>query len=707
MHDIIFCSVPYAELEHIYSAPAILKGVVVDQGYTSKTFDFSLNLLNMCDRDVGLLFKVQEYFIVDRAFDQWEHKDTLEAWYQEIIETLQSNPSKFIGISTISIYTQKAVYELCQRIRAAGIDSKIVVGGRGINVRTFGNISINLGIKGRDKLAKFGEILTQRNLADHVVYGDGEQAILDILKGNTPETAPQKDDTFKYPIPNYDDYRLDQYLVTNENLNFPITGSKGCVRDCDFCDVKYQFGKFRYRTGRDIANEMIALSQKHGFRKFMFTDSLVNGGLKIFEEFVTIMAEYNQHHTNHRIRWNGQYICRPASQMPRHLYPLMAMSGAEGLTIGAESGSNNVLQAMNKKTTVEALYDELEQFRLNNISCVLLTFPAHWSETWEDFIDHCKMFINVVPYVRYGTISAIYPGMPAMLLDGTPSRFDADVNQVALSTFNPEHIYFCRNNITRTYKDAIFRQLLVYQIFDKLKIPYGRKTINLTYNINILESSWEQINQFYQEELANIQVDPQQLINSKGQHYFDHFDKFIEQLLPRTHRVCLDIEVGEINNPPLNLIIDFNGEELFNQPVVKDRQIEVDIPEGKYNKLTLTVTGKGQHDTRVEDGKIVADKYIRLRKLMLANYNLTNDYEFFRENFEYYLTDTDQTTTATPGFWNNAELTLKWSNSFVNFYHTKTRSNTGLSHGIETDYDNDYHSEKLPKLLAALDRLIV
>ena len=85
-------------------------------------------------------------------------------------------------------------------------------------------------------------------------------------------------------MPDYSDYEIDQYMWDKSGPMIPITGSKGCVRNCDFCDVRFQFGKYQFRTGKDIAKEMISLSQKHGYRKFQFTDSLVNGSLKVMKD---------------------------------------------------------------------------------------------------------------------------------------------------------------------------------------------------------------------------------------------------------------------------------------------------------------------------------------------------------------------------------------------------------------------------------------
>jgi hypothetical protein len=70
MHDIIFCSLPYSNLDHIYSAPAILKGAAVSNGFTAKTVDFGCELLNQCNRNTDQFDRVQSY-IRYTAADQW------------------------------------------------------------------------------------------------------------------------------------------------------------------------------------------------------------------------------------------------------------------------------------------------------------------------------------------------------------------------------------------------------------------------------------------------------------------------------------------------------------------------------------------------------------------------------------------------------------------------------------------------------------
>lgn len=499
MLDIIFCSIPIREMDQVYSAPAILKSVVQENGYQAKTKDFGVDLLNLCNRNPELFIRVQNYFqVADNPLSDSE-KQIIDQFYNKVLEYFKANPSKYIGFSVFSFLTHKALVEIAQMLKNNGIDSKIVIGGRGVKVTPFSSITKLIKLNSLDRHLHFGQIAVQKKIVDHCIVGDGEDAILNLLRGE-PVKENNQTETFKYPLPDYSDYEFDQYLWENNEIMFPITGSKGCVRRCDFCDIHHQFGKYKYRTGEDVANEMINISHMYGYRKFQFTDSLVNGGLKPLEEFCNILAEYNDGHPDHKITWNGQYVCRPEEHMPERLYPLMARAGAHGLTIGAESGSNHVLEHMNKKTSIEALLHELKLFEKYGITCMLLTFVGHWAETSEDFIEHCQMLVDIAPYAHSGTISGVSLGPIAAILDGTPSQEEVKRGEITQSEFDKEYVWSVKYNPENTYKERIRRRIIVNQLASKLKLPITDEVDWLIFLTSKTETWHKEINEFY----ANI-----------------------------------------------------------------------------------------------------------------------------------------------------------------------------------------------------------
>jgi radical SAM superfamily enzyme YgiQ (UPF0313 family) len=307
MLDIVFCNLPYSNLEHINSAPAILKGVVTQEGYSAKTIDFGCELLKLCDNDPGRFYQIQEYFIVGE-YNKTENLDTINKFYDLVINWFKTNPSRYIGITVFSIYTHKASMEILTRIKENKIPSKIIVGGRGITVPFLPVLQPTFKLSALDSQLTTGELFKRKKLVSDAVIGDGEDAIVSILNNNSDyhnfTLERQVSEQFKSPVPDYSDYNFNNYLFGDSLINWPITGSKGCVRDCDFCDIKRQFGKYRYRSGKDIVNDMIEISKIHGARKFQFTDSLVNGGLKPFREFLETLSDYNISNPKNKIKWN-------------------------------------------------------------------------------------------------------------------------------------------------------------------------------------------------------------------------------------------------------------------------------------------------------------------------------------------------------------------------------------------------------------------
>ena len=497
--DIVFCTIPYSEVSQVYSAPAILKSIVEHEGFTARTHDFGIDLFKACGKDFERFNQVQNYFIDDDDAVSKQDQQIVHDFYDTVIKWFQAHPSTYIGISVFSLYTHKCTLDLLRRIKQAGIKSKIVLGGRGAKVTESWNQYAEKTLGVTDVNRGFGQLMVDHALADYVITGDGEDAILRLLQGKH-FNVDNHTDTFEYPVPDYSDYEIDQYMWPTGGPMIPITGSKGCVRNCDFCDVRFQFGKYQFRTGEDIAKEMISLSQKHGYRKFQFTDSLVNGSLKVLREFCAIMAKYNEDHPDKRITWTGQYICRPLGQTPEEVYDLLKRSGASGLIVGAESGSIHVLSHMNKKTTSLALFAELKMFQKYGIDCGLLTFVGHWSEEHEHFLEHCKMLVDIMPYVKSGTVSSVSLGVTALLLPGTPAIKEVERGDIIQhKSYRPETLWYATYNPKLTFKERMKRRLIVHGLAKRIGLPMSNELEYLLMLKSTVTQGHKQINEFYEK----------------------------------------------------------------------------------------------------------------------------------------------------------------------------------------------------------------
>ena len=165
-------------------------------------------------------------------------------------------------------------------------------------------------------------------------------------------------------------------------MKVPITGSRGCVRKCTFCDVKHYWPSFRYRSGKEIAEEMAQLFYQHGYKTFGFTDSLINGSLKAFRELCAELKGANIPTT-----WNGQFICRSEKQMPESLWADMAAAGCTDVNIGVESGSEQVRNHMKKKFSNDDMYYTFTmatKFKIQVVFNIIVGYPTETEENFED-----------------------------------------------------------------------------------------------------------------------------------------------------------------------------------------------------------------------------------------------------------------------------------------------------------------------------------
>jgi radical SAM superfamily enzyme YgiQ (UPF0313 family) len=192
---------------------------------------------------------------------------------------------------------------------------------------------------------------------DYVVSGEGEEMLLRVLNdietsnsSNSQITIMQQDgqrlDLDKLPWADYSHFDLLDYEMPNGvNAEF----SRGCTAKCVFCSETH-FWKYRGRSSENTLDEIIYLYNNYGIDFIWFLDSLVNGNLNELRAFCKgIIA------SGAKINWTGYARCD--KRMDFEFYQDLANSGCKMLSYGIESGSNNVLEAMDKRVTV----DEIEQ----------------------------------------------------------------------------------------------------------------------------------------------------------------------------------------------------------------------------------------------------------------------------------------------------------------------------------------------------------
>lgn len=397
MIDIVIISVPGTMSQSPPAAPAILKASVERAGFSCKTVDFNIRFYNEVE-DASAL---ETYFATGLNADQHEVAQQLvNRWTQEVVAL---NP-RFVGISVFTYQNKIATELFCRAIKAQS-NIQIILGGQGLS---------SGGMEGN---SDFGRTMVESKLADHWIRSEGEISLVELLKGNTTypgidsDSFQQIDDLDSLPYPDYSDYNFDMYDIQT----LPVTGSRGCVRACSFCDI-HEHWHYRYRTGQNMSEELLHLSNRFNIHHFTFSDSLINGNLKEFKKFISILADHNATAAK-KITWSSQYIIRASGQLDDKFWNDLAASGATALSIGVESGSDRVREHMKKKFNNQDLDYTMKMLNKHNITCNFLIIVGYPTETEQDFQETLDMFSKYQPManriikdINIGATLSILPG---------------------------------------------------------------------------------------------------------------------------------------------------------------------------------------------------------------------------------------------------------------------------------------------------------
>jgi len=479
MCDILICALPVSTLNYAPAAPALLKACVESAGYKARTVDLSQKFyVDISNKNFNQYSEDTKFLLPNSEHDHVS-ESKINLWLDLSINYIKNINPKFVSFSIFSYFMQRSAYLLAKKVRQDLPHTKIILGGFGLtqpatslkNIDKFKNI---------DLIKPFNQLMLELNLTDYNIIGEGEEKLVNLLNSQSNKIVNNQslDDIYNVPVSNFDDYNLEDYIYANKIL-LPITGSKGCVRQCTFCDIPTKFGKFRYRSGYHIAQEMMYLKNRYNINNFSFTDSLINGSLKALNELITELSNYNNSVSDQdKIKWNAQYISRPKGQMPEKYYELISQSGGEGLTIGLESGSNTVLEAMNKKVKIEDVDYEMELFNKYSISTVVLFIIGFYNETEKDFMQTIDTIFRYQKYVASGTIIRMDLGLPLTITAETALYDSAHSLGIILDPINPD-LWQNKNNLDLTFKERVKRRLIAQIVCDKLGIPTGLTALNL------------------------------------------------------------------------------------------------------------------------------------------------------------------------------------------------------------------------------------
>ena len=256
----------------------------------------------------------------------------------------------------------------------------------------------------------------------------------------------------------YDIYRIHSMSTT-----------RGCPYTCSFCaDRRFWNGKVRRRSVANVIQEMKFLKVKYKAVSIDFVDGTFTYDRKYLETFCQTLIDQ---------RLNINWGCTARyDNIDEGLLKLMKRANCSGLYFGLESGSDRVLQSIDKKLTVENIVRVSKMVQESGITCISSVLLGLPEETKEDIEKTLKLMKNFK--TDYFDVNSYLP-LPGSALGDLVSQEERkriDWGKVAYKSFNN---YFCK---TMSEDDFRRSQLKAYQIADNVRrksiIRLGVKTIS-------------------------------------------------------------------------------------------------------------------------------------------------------------------------------------------------------------------------------------
>lgn len=497
--DVLLINIPLTEVRR--PAPAVyhLKGQLEAGGnVTCKAVDANVLLYQqMKDKWSDVAYNLD---FGNMEPDQVLFNEISEKLNIIIDKEIQETDPTWIGVSIFSINSTRIGEATLRFIKSKYPNKKVVIGGTG------------LGDALGDTKFEYANAMLDRGLCDYFVTGEAEVAIVELICRNNPEAVginrpPKQIQNLEgLAFANYEDCVHELYPWQEKDhgptIHYIITGSRGCVRRCDFCDIYRLWPKFKSRGGEHIAKEMIHHYEHRGVKCFYMSDSLVNGSMKAFRELYTTLLKYKQDY-DVDFNWGGQFIARTEGQMGFEDYKLAHEAGLTNTGWGLEHASERIRKLMRKGFNNDAVEDTLRNHSKSGISTMINFLFGHPLETEEDFLENVKFLYKYQEYGRDGTISGLNLQKYLMFLPGTDffdNKYDM-VEDVGKNYWRAKpHLN------TMTFREVYYRRIKIGEIAKEL----GYKTLNETIFINAMErdfAKYKYDSEFHRRDKINENFD--------------------------------------------------------------------------------------------------------------------------------------------------------------------------------------------------------
>jgi len=307
--------------------------------------------------------------------------------------------------------------------------------------------------------------------ADFVLMGEAELTLLELInsiKNNQSDFFDIHGLAFKHnnslvttarrnvmknlddlPFPAWDIIDMEPYRkswlqhVGYFSVNMGTT--RGCPFKCNWCAKPIYGNRYNTRSPQNVVDELKMLKRKYNFDHIWFCDDIFGlkpGWVKAFADLIE----------KEKIVFKFKMQGRVDLLLQENNIKDLARAGCDNIWMGAESGSQKILDAMDKGTTVKQIFEATGLLKKNNIKPSFFIQFGYPGETKADIEKTIAMINALLPH-EIG-ISVSYPLPGTVFYEKVRSQLKEKTNW----TDSDEMALMFSN----TYHPAFYKQLHRY-----------------------------------------------------------------------------------------------------------------------------------------------------------------------------------------------------------------------------------------------------
>ncbi len=326
--------------------------------------------------------------------------------WREMMERIRDFNPDLVGISVWTTFAASA-FKLASICKQFDKSLPVVMGGPHISI-------------------KYKEVLRICPDVDFLVRGEGEETFAQLVRaveaGRGDKNAASNDikgisyirngeavhnparefikdlDSILFPAR---DLLLNRDSYNSEDMGLLMT-SRGCPYNCSYCATSIWERKTRYRSVDNIIKEIKMIIDKYGTRQITFKDDSFTVSKKRVSEFCDRLIKENI-----KINWD----CNTrVNLVDEQILKKMKKAGCNGIKVGIETGSERVLNLMNKKISLDQSRKAAKLFRKAGIHWTGYFMMGLPSETMEEVYQTLEFMKVLKPDYASFSVYEPFPG---------------------------------------------------------------------------------------------------------------------------------------------------------------------------------------------------------------------------------------------------------------------------------------------------------